>query len=133
MAKRIATSGFLLASLLGAPAIAAAEPVAITVTRTGCEPAAVTVPSGRTVFRIRNDSQRSVEWEILKGVMVVEERENILPGFVQSLTATLDPGDYQMTCGLLSNPKGTLKAVEPGGGAASPGGDATPAQPAAAQ
>jgi len=39
---------------------------------------------------------------------VVEERENILPGFVQSLSARLEPGQYQMTCGLLSNPKGQL-------------------------
>ena len=40
--------------------------------------------------------------------MVVEERENILPGFAQTLTATLDAGDYAMTCGLRSNPKGIL-------------------------
>lgn len=114
MVKRAAFTGALVIAVL-APfgALQAAEPVAIAITRTGCEPAAVTVPSGRTVFRIKNDSQRSVEWEILKGVMVVEERENILPGFVQNLTATLDAGDYLMTCGLLSNPKGTLKALQP--------------------
>ena len=40
--------------------------------------------------------------------MVVDERENILPGFAQTLTATLDAGDYEMTCGLRSNPKGIL-------------------------
>src|SRR5205807_6992669 len=40
-----------------------------------------------------------------------EERENIIPGFVQPLTATLDAGEYQMTCGLLSNPKGILKVA----------------------
>jgi len=34
--------------------------------------------------------------------MVVEERENIIPGFVQSLTAELKAGQYQMTCGLLT-------------------------------
>ena len=66
------------------------------------------MPAGKTTFKIKNASTRRLEWEILKGVMVVEERENIVPGFVQSLTATLDPGTYEMTCGLLSNPKGTL-------------------------
>ncbi len=45
---------------------------------------------------------------ILKGVMVVEERENIAPGFSQKMTANLQPGEYDMTCGLLTNPKGKL-------------------------
>jgi iron uptake system component EfeO len=86
----------------------ASRPVPITITDKGCEPNAVAVPAGKTTFRIRNQSRRALEWEILDGVMVVEERENIIPGFVQSLTTTLRPGRYQMTCGLLSNPKGVL-------------------------
>ena len=92
------------------PAVAAdQEPVAITISNSGCEPAAVSVAPGKVAFKIKNASSRVVEWEILKGVMVVAERENIIPGFVQTVTATLEPGDYQMTCGLKSNPRGTLK------------------------
>ena len=83
-------------------------PILITLTNAGCDPAKVEVPAGKTTFNIKNDSKRAVEWEILKDVMVVDERENILPGFAQTLTATLDPGDYAMTCGLRSNPKGVL-------------------------
>ena len=49
-----------------------------------------------------------MEWEILDGVLVVEERENIAPGLSQVINATLAPGDYAITCGLLSNPRGTL-------------------------
>jgi len=49
-----------------------------------------------------------MEWEILQGVMVVEERENIAPGFTQKLTAKLEPGDYEIACGLLTNPRGKL-------------------------
>lgn len=45
-----------------------------------CEPNALTVPAGRASFRIVNRSERAVEWEILDGVLVVEERENIAPG-----------------------------------------------------
>src|ERR1700733_9395643 len=86
----------------------ASQPVTITITDKGCEPNALSVPAGKTTFKIRNQSKRAVEWEILDGVMVVEERENILPGFVQSLTADLKAGQYQMTCGLLTNPKGVL-------------------------
>ena len=86
-----------------------AAPVPVTISDKGCEPASVSVAPGKSVFKIKNVSKRAVEWEILKGVDVVEERENIIPGFVQTLSATLEAGDYQMTCGLLSNPKGVLK------------------------
>ncbi|MCF4996820.1 iron uptake system protein EfeO [Pseudomonas syringae] len=73
-----------------------------------CEPNALTVPAGRASFRIVNRSDRAVEWEILDGVLVVEERENIAPGLSQVINANLQPGDYVITCGLLSNPRGTL-------------------------
>ncbi|WP_460067719.1 iron uptake system protein EfeO [Pseudomonas sp. H1_G08] len=73
-----------------------------------CEPNALTVPAGRASFRIVNRSERAVEWEILDGVLVVEERENIAPGLSQLINANLQPGDYAITCGLLSNPRGTL-------------------------
>lgn len=73
-----------------------------------CEPNDITVPAGRTSFEIHNASNRVLEWEILDGVMVVEERENIAPGFRAALTARLKPGRFQITCGLLSNPRGTL-------------------------
>ena len=95
-------------------AAAQAEPMLITITDGGCDPASLTVNAGKNTFRIKNQSRRAVEWEILQGVMVVEERENILPGFVQSLTATLAPGEYQTTCGLRSNPKGILTVVATG-------------------
>ncbi|WP_421546876.1 iron uptake system protein EfeO [Pseudomonas sp. QD4] len=73
-----------------------------------CEPNALSVPAGRASFRIVNRSERAVEWEILDGVLVVEERENIAPGLSQVINANLLPGDYAITCGLLSNPRGTL-------------------------
>ncbi len=91
-----------------------AAPIGVTISDKGCEPASVAVVPGKSVFKIKNESRRAVEWEILKGTDVVEERENIIPGFTQTLTATLDAGDYQMTCGLLSNPKGILKVAVTG-------------------
>ncbi len=111
----VAVLAGLLAGTVASGAVEAGQPIAISVTNTGCEPAAVTLPPGKVTFRIKNDSARRMEWEILKGVMVVEERENIVPGFVQTLTATLDSGDYQMTCGLFSNPQGvlTVAAADP--------------------
>ncbi|MBZ9539587.1 cupredoxin domain-containing protein [Modicisalibacter tunisiensis] len=80
----------------------------LVVTAEGCRPETLNVPAGDTTFTIVNASDRAIEWEILDGVMVLEERENIAPGLHQPLTARLAPGDYTMTCGLLSNPRGTL-------------------------
>ena len=82
--------------------------ITVTIHPHSCEPNALTVPAGLNSFRIVNASQRAVEWEILSGVLVIEERENIAPGLSQVINANLAPGDYVITCGLLSNPRGTL-------------------------
>lgn len=86
----------------------------ITVNDTQCEPMTLTVPSGRNMFNITNASGRKLEWEILEGVMVVDERENIAPGLSDKMTVTLLPGEYQMTCGLLTNPRGKLIVTDSG-------------------
>ncbi|WP_049855005.1 iron uptake system protein EfeO [Dickeya fangzhongdai] len=112
----------LCTALLALPtfsALAADIPqVKITVNDKQCEPMQVTVAAGKTQFVVANASQKNLEWEILKGVMVVEERENIAPGFTQKMTANLEPGEYDMTCGLLSNPKGKLVVTASGEAAA---------------
>ena len=84
------------------------DEIVVTIHGHACEPNALTVPAGRASFRIINRSDRAVEWEILDGVLVLEERENIAPGLSQVINAKLLPGDYAITCGLLSNPRGTL-------------------------
>lgn len=84
------------------------DEITVTIQGHACEPNALTVPAGHASFRIINRSDRAVEWEILDGVLVLEERENIAPGLSQVINANLLPGDYAITCGLLSNPRGTL-------------------------
>ena len=103
----------LIASAFAAQA-ADIPQVKVTVNDKQCEPMTITVNSGKTQFIIQNHSRKALEWEILKGVMVVEERENIAPGFSQKMTANLQPGEYDMTCGLLSNPKGKLTVTAEG-------------------
>jgi iron uptake system component EfeO len=103
-------------------AAAAVAPVAMTVTASACEPNDLNVVSGQVTFAIHNASSRPLEWEILDGVMVVYERENIAPGLIQTLTTRLAPGDYAITCGLLGNPKGSLHV------AALAGADGKPSQ-----
>ncbi|MBK4216508.1 cupredoxin domain-containing protein [Paracoccus caeni] len=91
----------------------AGEPVTegairVTVNDRTCDPADLTVPAGQPTFLIHNGSNRTLEWEILDGVMVVAERENIVPGLDTTLSPRLKPGTYEITCGLLTNPRGTL-------------------------
>ncbi|SOB93387.1 cupredoxin domain-containing protein [Rhodobacter maris] len=87
------------------------DAITITVDGRACTPMALEMPAGKATFKIVNASDRPLEWEILDGVMVLAERENIAPGFSSSLTETLKPGDYEITCGLLSNPRGSLKVL----------------------
>ena len=102
------------ATASGASAANTDGSVSIAVNDAACEPMALTVPSGQTVFNIQNNSGRKLEWEILKGVMVVDERENIAPGLADKMTVTLLPGEYEMTCGLLTNPRGKLTVTDSG-------------------
>ena len=117
----LSVSALAISLASAVPAVAfAGDPVDVVVTDKGCTPAALDVSAGKTTFRVKNESRRALEWEILKGVAVVDERENILPGFAQSLTASLDAGEYQMTCGLLSNPKGVLRVSADAAATAAP-------------
>ncbi|WP_133623859.1 iron uptake system protein EfeO [Erwinia sp. LJJL01] len=108
--RRHALNAALLATLTTSGAALAADipQVKVSVNDKQCTPMTLTVDAGKTQFIIKNDSQKALEWEILKGGMVVEERENIAPSFTQKLTANLEAGEYDITCGLLSNPKGKL-------------------------
>ncbi|WP_336796104.1 iron uptake system protein EfeO [Erwinia aphidicola] len=108
--RRHALNAALLAAITTSGAVLAADipQVKVSVNDKQCTPMTLTVDAGKTQFIIKNDSQKALEWEILKGVMVVEERENIAPSFTQKLTANLEAGEYDITCGLLSNPKGKL-------------------------
>ena len=106
-----------------APPKASDNAVTVTIQDNVCQPNDISVPAGRTTFTIVNQSNRALVWEILDGVMVVEERENIAPGFSQTMTVKLQPGEFDITCGLLSNPRGKLHV------AASAASDAEAARP----
>ncbi len=83
--------------------------IAIAVTEKNCDKMDLTVNSGKNLFVITNKStQNLVEWEIIEGVKVVEEAENLAPGFVKKVKANLKPGEYGMICGRKSSPRGKL-------------------------
>lgn len=89
-------------------ATAGTADIAIAITDRTCQPATLTVPAGKASFVVTNRGERVLEWEILDGVMVLEERENIAPGQSRRITTQLHPGEYAITCGLLSAPRGRL-------------------------
>lgn len=99
---------FWYASSRKAPGASGDHEVTVTIKGKVCDPNDITVPAGKTTFTIVNATDRALEWEILDGVMVVDERENIAPGLQQTMTVKLVPGDYEITCGLLNNPRGRL-------------------------
>ena len=92
--------------------------IPVTVTESGCEPGALTAPAGRVVFEVTNGGPDIGEFEVLDGDRVVDEVENIVPGFVVNFATRIDGGDYQLVCYALRSPRGTL-AVS-GGVAAEP-------------
>lgn len=104
----VASGGLFYYATVNRQAAPAQNLIRIEVGARACDPNELTLPAGKHTFEIHNASDRPVEWEILDGVLVVEERENIVPGFKQTLTANLKPGNYEITCGLLSNPRGKL-------------------------
>lgn len=113
----VAAATFYYATVAARRSAPGTDGLTVTITGKACEPAEISVPAGLSTFRIVNRSDRAVEWEILDGVLVVAERENIAPGITQTLQAKLAPGSYEITCGLLSNPRGRL-VVTPSAAAA---------------
>jgi iron uptake system component EfeO len=87
---------------------AALPKTAVSVDEKACDKMELTVSSGKNMFVITNTSSNKVEWEIIEGVKVVEEVENLAPGFVHKLKANLKPGEYGMICGRKSNARGKL-------------------------
>ena len=73
--------------------------IAVAITDRGCDVPKITTTAGKTQFTLTNQGSASLEWEILDGVKVVEEVENILPGMKKNFKTTLAAGNYQMLCG----------------------------------
>jgi iron uptake system component EfeO len=82
--------------------------IAVTVHDQGCQPSSIEAASGRVVFEVTNGGSDAGEFEILSGDRVVDEVENIVPGFVVNFATHLDGGDYELVCYQLHSPRGTL-------------------------
>jgi len=85
--------------------------VSVQVTEAGCDPSALSVAAGPLVIELTNAGGDVAEFEILKGDFVVDEAENIVPGFRNDLVTRLDSGEYTTICFSTQSPRGTLSAT----------------------
>ena len=102
----------------GSPAVDQAR-IAVSVSESGCAPGSVNVAAGPVTFVITNDGAETAEFEIIQGgERVIDEVENIIPGFVVNMATRLDGGTYAIQCGNLQTTPGLLTVS--GGSAATP-------------
>jgi iron uptake system component EfeO len=111
--SRYAVGGFLaivLAACSGAPAAeSGGATIAVSVSPDGCAPKTVTATAGQVLFVVTNTGADPAEFEVIgSDQKVIDEAENIFPGFVVNLMSRLDGGTYELVCGTLSSPRGAL-------------------------
>jgi high-affinity iron transporter len=88
--------------------------VDIELAKTGCSPAKLSLPAGRTKFAVSNTDADSVtEFEIEDGGRIIAEAENIPPGLSKSFSVTLKPGKFKLLCpgGTENKGQGTLEVT----------------------
>ena len=81
-------------------AAAGSTTVEVTASEYKFDPNAITVPAGPVSFHVTNKGTEEHEFEIFKGETVVDEVEGLVPGLDQTLTVTLEAGDYTFACKL---------------------------------
>ncbi len=111
--SRFAVGGLLviaLAACSGAPATeSGGASIAVSVSPEGCTPKTVTATAGQVLFVVTNTGADPAEFEIIgSDQKVIDEAENIFPGFVVNLKSRLDGGTYELVCGTLTSPRGAL-------------------------
>jgi len=83
----------------GDAAASGATVVDITLTDGGCSPEPASVAAGPITFKVKNDGSGSVtEGELVKGDVILGEKENLTPGLSGSFSLTVDAGDYAISC-----------------------------------
>lgn len=93
----------------GAPSGSAGASVAVHVSEAGCAPSSAQTAAGQVTFVITNDGTEVAEFEVVGAdAKIIDEAENIVPGFVVNLSTRLDGGTYELVCGNLSAPRGAL-------------------------
>jgi iron uptake system component EfeO len=88
-----------------------AKKVSVSLGAKGCEPADLKADAGPATFEVKNEGKGSLnEMEVLKGALILGERENITEGLTSRFSLNLKPGTYDISCNDGSNhdPTGKL-------------------------
>ena len=77
-----------------------AEAIDVQATDTTCDVATLSGPAGTTTFTVTNSGTEVTEFYVYAsdGSSIVAEVEDITPGLVKDLTATLEAGTYELAC-----------------------------------
>lgn len=77
-----------------------ADAIDVQASDTACDVATPTGPAGRTTFSVTNSGTEVTEFYVYAedGTTIVAEVEDITPGLVKDLTATLEAGTYELAC-----------------------------------
>jgi iron uptake system component EfeO len=71
----------------------------VVLTNDGCTSTPATVSPGSITFHIRNvGGDRVTEVELVRGDLIVGEKDNLAPGLVGSFSVNVTAGDYQLYC-----------------------------------
>jgi FTR1 family protein len=116
---RFGLVGGAIAALLGTGAFFASaadqttgetREVEVTLSDAGCNPTELKIAAGPTTFIVENEGAKDVtEFEVLDGSRILAEAENVASGIERSVSVTLSPGTYEITCpGGTSSETGTL-------------------------
>ncbi len=79
--------------------IAGAKVVNVTLTDAGCKPDSATQGAGPLTFKVTNASAtKPTEVELLRGDVIMGEKENLTPGLSGSFSLNLPAGAYTLYC-----------------------------------
>jgi iron uptake system component EfeO len=102
-------SSLMVLALLASPLAAAAGPayaaqpspttIQVVLNNDGCTPSSAGAAAGPLTFNIRNvGGDRVTEVELMRGDLIVGEKENLAPGLAGTFSVTVTAGDYQLYC-----------------------------------
>ena len=78
---------------------AGTQTVNVSLTNDACTPDSTALKTGPTVFKVVNNAGTAVsEVELMQGLTILGEKENLAPGFSGSFSLELKPGTYSLYC-----------------------------------
>jgi iron uptake system component EfeO len=89
--------------------VAGAKVVNVTMTDAGCKPDTATAPAGPMTFTLKNtNASKPTEVELLRGDVILGEKENLTPGLSGAFSLNLSAGDYTLYCPNADTEKSTF-------------------------